>query len=75
VQVENDEEADLVSSFSIPRMEVVMATRVLTFVIGLMFLMMLKNCFENPFFKVFSENPLLCKMLFLTESFILNLNF
>jgi len=56
--VENDEEAALVSSFSIPLMGVVVATRALTFVIdGLMLLMMLRN---------FSENPFLCKMLFLT---------
>jgi len=53
--VENDEEAALVSSFSIPLMGVVVATRALTFVIdGLMLLMMLRN---------FSENPLFLKML------------
>jgi hypothetical protein len=58
VEVENDEEAVLVSSFSLPLMGVVVASRVLTFVIdGLYFLMMLRN---------FSENPLFLEVLFLT---------
>jgi len=38
--------------FLVLEMGVVMATKVLTFVIGMMFLMMLRSLLENPILKI-----------------------